>query len=102
MEMQSNTSKQSSSNNGTGANTSTSTSTSTCESNFPLNNLSPEEITLAAALFAIALGQSMNEQDASLLAFFLGTVSSNLGIYLEKKRRDQEEVAAEPPFPGEI
>lgn len=82
--------------NGTDGNSATGTS---C---FPLNNLGPEEITLAAALFAIALGQSMSEQDASLLAFFLGTVSSNLGIYLDKKRRDQEEVAAEPPFPGEL
>lgn len=98
MEMQNNTSNQSNPNNGTSANASTSASTS----NFPLNNLSPEEITLAAALFAIALGQSMELEDASLLAFFLGTVASNLGIYLEKKRRDLAEAVAEPPFPGEI
>ncbi len=87
-------------------NQSTTQQTNTGEGNssscFPLNNLSPEEITLASALFAIALGQSMNEQDASLLAFFLGTVSSNLGIYLEKKRRDEAELEAEPPFPGDI
>ena len=66
---------------------------------FPLNSLSPEEITLAATVFAIALSEAMPLDDASLLAFFLSTVSSNMGIFLEKKRRDLEQQEAEPPFP---
>lgn len=71
-------------------------------SGFPLDNLSPEEITLAAAVFAIAIGESMDQEDASLLAFFLSTLSSNLGLFLEKRRRDVEAIEAEPPFPGEL
>lgn len=48
-------------------------------------NVSPEEIVLIAALFAIAIAGDMSDSDATSLAFFLSTVSSNIGLYIDRR-----------------
>jgi hypothetical protein len=62
------------------------------------SGLAPEEIVLVASLFAIALASDLSDADATSLAFFLSTISSNIGLYIDKRSR--ETISQIPGIPG--
>jgi hypothetical protein len=61
-----------------------------------LDSFSPEEIVLAAALFAFTIASDHSDADATLIAFFLSTISSDLGLLIDKRARER---AAQEPSP---
>lgn len=60
----------------------------------PLNAFTAEELTLLASVFGIVLAESMSVEEANLLASFLGTVASNMALYLSRKSGEDT-----PPLP---
>lgn len=53
------------------------------------DNISPEEITLIAAVFSIAIASDLSDNNATSLAFFFSTVGSNIGLYIDRRGRER-------------
>jgi hypothetical protein len=53
------------------------------------DNITPEEITLIASVFAIAIASDLSDENATSLAFFFSTVGSNIGLYVDRRARER-------------
>jgi hypothetical protein len=80
-------------NGGKGGNSGNDGSTTTTSDIFAA--FTPEEIVLVASLFAIALASDMSDADAESLAFFLSTIASNIGLFIDRRSRERI-----PQIPG--
>lgn len=50
-------------------------------------NVSPDEIVFLAGIIAVAITADLSDDNASSLAFLLSTVSSNIGLIVDRRSR---------------
>ncbi len=56
-----------------------------------LNSFTAEELLALAMVFALALAEPMGDEDALLLASFLSTISSDIGLFVTRRSRETVE-----------
>lgn len=50
-------------------------------------NISPDEIVFLAGIIAVAITNDLSNDNASSLAFLLSTVSSDIGLIVDRRRK---------------
>ncbi len=50
-------------------------------------NISPDEIVFLAGIIAIVIAADLSDENASSLAFLLSTVSSNIGLIVDRRSK---------------
>lgn len=60
-----------------------------------LTSFTAEELPALALVFALALAEPMSDEDALLLASFLSTIGSDIGLFVSRRSREKAEAPVE-------
>lgn len=57
-----------------------------------LSSFTAEELPALAMVFALALAEPLSDADALLLASFISTISSNIGLFVTRRSSERVDV----------